>query len=244
MKYKKAVFSIIAVLLCVADWYFSNVETIINARASGLFSERDILLSLLSGTSDYNGVSELLVVYTVPVLLGIWYLTESEKPAFVLRFEQRGRYKRKVLENVLLGSAVFSAIHELVQVVFMYYWMEREVIEKTQFLLYSFLTFVVYTILYVQTGLLWHLFTDVLRSRLEGLLAVFGINFLQYQITKYTSLWLPGRDCVVAFYYITGTYTTEEFLLVVAKEIFVLIALYAICLIIFEKKDLMRDEKK
>ena len=244
MKYRESVVFLAAVLLCVADWYFSNVETIIFARASGFFSERDILLSLLSGSSDYNGAGELLVVYTFPVLLGMWYLTESEKPAFILRFGQRGRYKRKALENVLLGAVEFSAVHELVQIVFMNYWMEHELLVETHFLQYSFLAFVVHIILYVQAGLLWHIIADIFQSRLLGLFAVFGINFLQLHITKYTSLWLPGRDCVAAFSYITGIYTTGEFLIVLAKGILVAVAFYAICQMVFEKKDLMRDEKK
>ena len=246
MKYKKTLVFLVMAVLCAADWYFSNFETVSNPGILGFLSEKELAEWILDPGGNYNGARRMLVIYTIPVLLGIWYLTQEEKPAYLVRFPSRKCYKAKDLGYVLLISGLFSAVHEAVQYIFIRYCMGSAIIEKVQLLPYCFIAIVVHTILYVQTGLVWHILTDVFRSRLAGLLGTFGINFMQYIVWGYGygRLWLPGSDCTAAFSYIDGDYSIGELQLVLARGILVAAVLCAVCLWVFEKKDLMRDEKK
>lgn len=244
MKYKKTVFLLVMAVLCVANWYFSNFGAVSNPDSYVFLSEKEIADWLLNEGSNYNGAREVLVVYTIPVILGIWYLTESERPAYLIRFPNRKSYKAGDLRCLLLASCMFSAAHELIQYIFMSLCMSREVIGKVHLPLYCLIAFVLHIILYVQTGLVWHILTDVFRSRLAGLFGAFGINFMQYLIMAYSDLWVPGKDSTAAYTYIDGDYTLGELFLVLTRGILVVALLCAICMMIFEKKDLMRDEKK
>lgn len=244
MKYKKTVLFLVMIILCVADWYFSNYGAVSNPDTYAFLSEKEIAEWLLNEGSNYNGARELLVVYIIPVLLGMWYLTEAERPAYLVRFPNRKSYKARDLRCVLLASCLFSAAHEVVQYIFMSLCMGREVIGAVHLPLYCLIAFVLHIILYVQAGLVWHILTDVLQSRLAGLLGTFGIHFMQYLIMAYSNLWVPGKDSTAAYIYIDGDYTLWEILLVLVRGILVAAVLYVICQMVFEKKDLMRDEKK
>ena len=69
MKYKYLVCALIYVGLCSIDCYFSNVPMLNSIGQMGI-TEDVIFLNMHNSGSNFCGIKEILVVDTIPVLLG------------------------------------------------------------------------------------------------------------------------------------------------------------------------------
>ena len=79
MKYKYLVCALIYVGLCSIDCYFSNVPMLNSIGQMGI-TEDVIFLNSHNSGSNFCGIKEILVVDTIPVLLGIYYALDKENP--------------------------------------------------------------------------------------------------------------------------------------------------------------------
>ena len=85
MKYKYLVCALIYVGLCSIDCYFSNVPMLNSIGQMGI-TEDVIFLNIHNSGSNFCGIKEILVVDTIPVLLGIYYALDKEKTYICLLY--------------------------------------------------------------------------------------------------------------------------------------------------------------
>ena len=90
MKYKYLVCALIYVGLCSIDCYFSNVPMLNSIGQMGI-TEDVIFLNMHNSGSNFCGIKEILVVDTIPVLLGIYYALDKEK-TYILKCNQNSEY--------------------------------------------------------------------------------------------------------------------------------------------------------
>lgn len=83
LKYKYLVCALIYVGLCSIDCYFSNVPMLNSIGQMGI-TEDVIFLNMHNSSSNFCGIKEILVVDTIPVLLGIYYALDKEKHIYYL----------------------------------------------------------------------------------------------------------------------------------------------------------------
>lgn len=83
LKYKYLVCALIYVGLCSIDCYFSNVPMLNSIGQMGI-TEDVIFLNIHNSGSNFCGIKEILVVDTIPVLLGIYYALDKEKHIYYL----------------------------------------------------------------------------------------------------------------------------------------------------------------
>lgn len=241
LKFKYMTLSMVYLILCVSDWFFSNIP-IINAIDTGYFTKTDILMNLHSSVSGYNGILKLLVIYSFPVLFGVYYISDKESPYCVLRNSSRAVYKRKEIGKVILVSGLFSAIHELVNYGLVNRIFNLEILKEHNFAKYSVVTAVIFCMFFVQTGILYHIIADLCTNKIYALFGSFAWNFIQYLGIKYyiINFWIPGVDLMKTFEYLMGNINA---LLIMGRNILMVFIFYILCQMTFEKKDLIKYEE-
>lgn len=152
MKYKYLVCALIYVGLCGIDCYFSNVPMLNSIGQMGI-TEDVIFLNIHNSGSNFCGIKEILVVDTIPVLLGIYYALDKEKTYILLRYKTREKYNNSQVRIIIVMAAIFSAVRQIVDYIFTVYSFNGATIKKYPFVLYSLMEFVVIWIFFVATGL-------------------------------------------------------------------------------------------
>ena len=106
MKYKYLVCALIYVGLCSIDCYFSNVPMLNSIGQMGI-TEDIIFLNMHNSSSNFCGIKEILVVDTIPVLLGIYYALDKEKTYILLRYKTREKYNNSQIRIIIVMAAIF-----------------------------------------------------------------------------------------------------------------------------------------
>ncbi len=244
MKYKYGIVFLVYFVFCLADWLFANIP-IIGALSTGYFTEFDIFMNLHSSLNGYNGLQEIMVVYTIPVLMGIWYLSNQEQPCILLRFRNRIVYKQTEMYKVAVISLGFSMLHEIVDFVFVSRCLDQEMLKENKFFKYCIFMTLLMGIFYMETGCIYHMISDLIKSRLVALLGAFLTSFVQFVILKYMNgTWLPGVDTIAPFDYLDGVLGAGGVFLIALRGVMITAVLYIFCQIVFEKRDILRNEDK
>lgn len=244
LKYRYIILSIVYLIFCVIDCCYSNIP-IVNAIDTGYFTPTDILMSLHDSANGYNGLMELLVVYTFPVLLGIYFVADKETSYCIVRYDTRTRYKRNENKKVLTLALIFSGIHQMIDVIFAMLNFEVSFLMETSFIRYTILFGIIMFLFYLETGFLYQIIHDLLKIDLLALIATFIVNFVQYLLIRYgiTNFWIPGEDVLVAFEYFRGKIDLTVVIMTIFRCILILGCFYLFGQIVFEEKDIMKHEK-
>lgn len=244
MKYKYWIVFLVYFVFCLADWLFANIP-IISALSTGYFTEFDIFMNLHSSLNGYSGLQEIMVVYTIPVLMGIWYLSDQEQPYILLRFRNRIVYKQTEMCKVAVISLGFSMLHEIVDFVFVSHCLDQEMLKENKFFRYCIFMTLLMGIFYMETGCVYHMISDLMKSRLVALLGAFLTNFVQFVILKYMNgTWFPGVDTIAPFDYLDGVLGADGVFLIALRGVMITAVLYIFCQIAFEKRDILRNEEE
>ena len=110
-----------------------------NAIDTGYFTPTDILMSLHDSANGYNGLMELLVVYTFPVLLGIYFVADKETSYCIVRYDTRTQYKRNENKKVMIVAFIFSGIHQIIDFIFTMINFEGSFLREKSFVNYTIL---------------------------------------------------------------------------------------------------------
>lgn len=244
MKYKYLVCALIYVGLCSIDCYFSNVPMLNSIGQMGI-TEDVIFLNMHNSSSNFCGIKEILVVDTIPVLLGIYYALDKEKTYILLRYKTREKYNNSQIRIIIVMAAIFSAVRQIVDYIFTVYSFNGATIKKYPFVLYSLMEFVVIWIFFVATGLFYKILRDCLQNELIALIGAFGVNFVQFTLIRFwlVKFWIPGLDVAVAYNFLEGNKSFVSCLGILAKNIVMAIVLYIAGIVTFAKRDILRNEK-
>lgn len=244
LKYKYLVCALIYVGLCSIDCYFSNVPMLNSIGQMGI-TEDVIFLNMHNSGSNFCGIKEILVVDTIPVLLGIYYALDKEKTYILLRYKTREKYNNSQIRIIIVMAAIFSAVRQIVDYIFTVYSFNGATIKKYPFVLYSLMEFVVIWIFFVATGLFYKILRDCLQNELIALIGAFGVNFVQFFLIKFwlVKFWIPGLDVAVAYDFLEGNKSPVSCLGILAKNIVMAIVLYIAGIVTFAKRDILRNEK-
>lgn len=238
------ILGMIYILLFIVDCHFSNYP-ILNMIHTEYLTETDILMSLHDSVNGYNGFLEMLVVYTLPFLLGCYYVSDKEVPCNIIRHTSREKYKQMEIKKMMLVSGIFTLLHQLIDFIYIVKNFRWSLLMEYSFLPYIIIAGGIAVLFYVQTGLFYHIINDWIKNDLIALIIMLGINFVQYIVIKYSivDLWIPGKDLFVAFEFFCMNLNYADVLFVIMRNLLTIICLYLISKMIFEKKDVMKHEK-
>lgn len=244
MKFKYMILILFYLVLCIIDCYFSNTP-IVNAIHTGYFTETDILMSLHDSSNGYNGLLEMLVVYTFPILLGIYFILEKETGYWVVRHSTRAEYKKTQSRKIILAAVLFAFIHQVVDFIYAIWNLNIALLIEHSFVTYTVLSGVIASLFYIETGFLYQMIRDFMKTELPALLATFIINYVQYLLIKYyiVDFWIPGTDVMAAFEYLSGNSGLHLGGITILRSLLAIACLYWLGQMIFEKKDIMKHEK-
>ena len=100
-------------MLFAVDCHFSNYP-ILNMIHTEYLSETDVLMSLHDSVNGYNGLLEMLFVYTLPFLLGSYYISDKQVFFRVVRYGTRRKYKQAETKKMILAATIFTIIHQVI----------------------------------------------------------------------------------------------------------------------------------
>lgn len=231
-------------LFFIVDCHFANYPIIDMLQVDAL-TETDILMALLDSVNGYNGLLKMLVLYTLPVLFGAYFLSYKEVSYGIVRYGTRVRCRQEETKKIILISVGFTVIHQIISFVYISSNISRELLMKYPFVLYTIVAGIIAILFYIQTGLLYHIINDCLKVDLLTFIFMFCINFMQHISIKYriVKFWISGADFLVAFDFFEGKIGFSTVVFTIIRSIIATMALYMISQMIFEKKDIMKYEK-
>lgn len=244
MKSKYVILSVVYGILFMIDCYFSNYP-IINMKYEQFLTETDIFIALYDSVNGYNGLLEMMVVYTLPFLFGYYYVANKEMSYEIIRYDAREKYKREETKKMIFVAILFMFIHQGIGFVYTVMHFKWSFLSDYSYSLYMIAAGIIAVIFYVQTGFLYQIIRDWLKRDFIALLIVFGINFTQTIAIKYklVKIWISGKDLFAAFDFLRGKIELGAILFVIVRSILLVICLYMISQIVFEKKDIIKYEK-
>ena len=234
----------IYLLLFVIDCHFSNYP-ILNTLHTEYFTEMEVLISLHDSASGYNGILEMLVVYTLPFLFGYYYVSDKESPCNMIRYTSRDKYKQMEIKKMMIVAVMFTFLHQFIDFIYTVKNFKWSLLMEHPFVTYIIIAGVIAALFYVQTGLVYHIFNDWLKNDWIALVMVLLINFMQYICIKRSVFisFLPAKDLSVAFEFFDYRIDMKDVLFVLLKNIITTICLFLASKMIFEKKDVLKNEK-
>lgn len=231
-------------LLLVIDCCFSNYP-IFESMHKGIFSETDVLMSLHDSVNGYNGLLEMLVVYTLPFLLGAYCVRDKESSYCIIRNNTRTRYKRMEILKMVLAALGFMFLHQLIDYIYISVNFKKSFLMEYSFVTYTIVFGIIACLFYIQTGFLYQILYDLTGTDIMAFLVTLIINLIQYLGIKYYifSGWIPGKDLMAAFEYLNGNVGFSAIVITILRSLLVTVCLYAVSQMIFEKKDILKNEK-
>ena len=127
MKFKYLILTIFYLILCIVDCYFSNAP-ILGSINTGYFSKTDIFMSLHDSSNGYNGLLKISIVYILPIVLGIYFVSDREKFYYVIRYSVRSKYNTIRCLKVIIVSISFCIIHQIIDFIYIVYNFEFELL--------------------------------------------------------------------------------------------------------------------
>ena len=243
-KYKYIILSFVFLFFCILDCCFSNIP-IANAIHSGFSTREFVFMDLHGPISNYMGYLKVLVAYTLPILLGIYYIQDRETSFFIVRHCTRTQYKRAELMKIILVTVGFSTIHQLVDIIFTLQIYDITFLQNYSFISYSLLSITILSLFFMSVGFLYQILSDLFETTLFALLGTLMINFIQFVIIKFDigGFWIPGKNISTAFNVLSKQVNTASTVCSILRSLLVVGSLYLISLLVFEKKDILKHEK-
>ena len=213
--------------------------------SSGYDTIEIIFFDMHSPNSNYFGYLKAIVIYTLPVLLGIYYVQDKTPSFLIIRHSTRKHYKQSEILKIVIVAIEFSFIRQLVDIIFILQVYDLKFLQKNFFIFYSFSEIAIISLFLVSVGLLYQILNDLFETTLLAIAALWIINFIQYIIIKFKigSFWIPGRNIATASNILERYQSLSSSASDVIRGILVAGSLYIICLIVFEKKDIVKNEK-
>ncbi len=226
------------------DCHFANYPIVDMLQVDAL-AETDILMALLDSVNGYNGLLKMLVLYTLPVLFGVYFLSYKEVSYVIVRYSIKEKFRQEEIKKIILVSVGFTILHQIISFIYVSSNISRELLMKYPFVLYTIVAGIIAILFYIQTGLLYHIISDYIKADLLAFVFMFCINFIQHILIKYriVKFWISGSDFLVAFDFFEGKVSVSIIIFTIIRSIIVTVALYMISQMIFEKKDIMKYEK-
>ena len=243
-KYKLVILTCTFLIFFMIDWFISNLP-IIAQRELNLFAEQDIFLNLFDSVNGYSGILQLLVIYALPVLLGVYYLFDKDNLQLLLRYKSRYAYRKHEVFHILLVSAIFSGLHESINYILVNVDFENSIISQFDFWEYSTFNALLLFVFYVQVGLIYLLICDLITNRVFALFVTFFGCLCQFWICKFYifDAWLPYRDLMITFEFLSKHLNKLDLILAIARNSIIAFILFLFCQMTFNKKDILENEK-
>lgn len=244
-KYKICMLSLIYMIFLNCDWLISNLP-IIMMRKEEIFLEQDIFLNLFSSTNGYSGLLQELVIYSLLVLLGAYYLSYSEEPPFILRHGSRGKYRNNEVLQLLVIAMIFSGFHELINYLYVRVFFAEEIVSQFSYTSYSIFSAIFLLFFYLQVGILYKIFDDLIKPSICSILITFFLCLCQFWVVKFylIEIWLPCQDLMISFKYLINEVSGFALYIAFARNSIIVICLYAVSRITFNQKDILKNEGK
>lgn len=241
-RYKLIGLIVFFILLLVCDWHISNIP-LLKMRTEIMIAEENLFLSLFDSINGYTGILQLLVIYTLVVLLSVSFFAGTEKPALIVRYEQRSRCRRAEIYQAAMVIIPFAVIHEAINWIFTHIHFGEEVIQKFSFPGYTLLTIGILILFYLQVEFVYFIISDLSKKKTLALMITFFIYLAQYWVCKFQlfSLWMPYEDLLSMFNFLLGSTGSGEMVLVLARMSLLDSVLFYLCQQTFEKKDLLKN---
>lgn len=244
MKFRYMILMAAYGILFVIDCHFSNYP-ILNMIHTEYLTETDILMSLHDSVSGYNGLLEMLVVYTLPFLLGNYFVSDKQVCFRVMRHGTRSKYKWAETLKMITAAILFVTLHQFIDFLYTIVNIKGSLLKEYSFGIYTITAGTIAVLFYIQTGLVYQIIHDLVKKDLAALLFTFVLNFTQYVLIKYVIVrsWLPGKDLFAAFDFFSGNCGFSAIIFTVARSLLTVVCLYFISQTVFEKKDIIKYEK-
>ncbi len=231
----------------ILSWMFPNLQQMSFMQTSALhLSEFDMLLNIMGSNTNYFSHNRLMVLYLPVVILGLSFLFFKDKPSYIIRLRSRNAYITKHTCDVLIFSAVFSFLIELVNLIFSFCFFDYEIIDCSGLLLYSAMDLVTQFLFYMRAGLAI-IIIGLLTNKKIAPFITFSVFYAEYFLSGYipllSSMWLPYMDSFSLPRLITKEMTYSDFSIVVIRGLMLNIPLIIISYYLFSKKDVLNEKE-
>ncbi|MBP1564745.1 MAG: WxPxxD family membrane protein [Oscillospiraceae bacterium] len=242
---KVIISSVIIFVFLVIHWIFCNIPIILK---SGSVDRLNLFVSLLCDNGGYEYRQSMMVIYIIPFLLGISYITSYDFSIFnIVRTKSKNRIFNQYLINIITWSFLFSFFHEIINIVGMNCVFSNSVIDNNKFILSSLINLFAMTIFYARVGMIYWIYKILASEKISLLLTLVTYCICYYFMFLFPVLGeigLPCYDCSLIGGMITDSFTLEIILIKFFKGIMLLIGILILCLYLWKDKDIFEDERK
>lgn len=237
-KYRLMRLGIFFIVLLICDWHISNMP-LLKMREETAILDEDVLLNLFDSVNGYAGLMQVLVIYTLILLLCIYLFVGKDNLARLARYQKRSSYRRNCIKKVALIVILFSILHEVISIIFVFIHFEISLIQKFPLIEYAVLNTVLLSLLYLQVGMIYFIVTDLLRTNVSAIFVTFFIYLLQYWNCKFQIIpcWMPCFDLLSTFELLLRNLKNSMILQLVVRSILLDGFLFYLCQWTFNRKD-------
>jgi len=125
-KSKVLTYSIIHSLICmslITSAMFPALAIIERISSNPVlnFSPLDVYYDVMAANSNYFYEYRIVILYILTFAFGLNYVFFPESPCFLVRLKSRNEYVKKHVFDILIFTAVFAFLFEMVNIIFSFW---------------------------------------------------------------------------------------------------------------------------
>lgn len=241
MRYKKLITGVTFLLYFLVDWIFTGKvvkKWLFAIEQSEAVRYSDLL------TSDFNSLHRILMIYVIVFMLGLWFCLDKEYGFHILRFKNRNKYLQNEMQIVLIVSAEYSILHELVLFIFFNAYFEQALLRQENFVEYLAVETIVLFLFFLENGIIFLIISELVKIKFLSIITTVLINAAQYFLIHFFRIFaLPGYSVEVPTLYFSGDLISANIPFEIFKQAFICFILYLILKQTFSMRDFVKNEK-
>lgn len=204
------------------------------------FTDKDILVNLFSG--NYQGY-KFIALLSLPFAFAVNYLISNENPQIILRMKNRGEYVKYCTFHIIVFSAIFSFLHEAVNMICISCFYSNDLILELKLPAYTLINFLTLFIYFSRMGGLFLLIRFCVNPKFAPFLLLV-LYFIEFHISAFINIYFPINDSIVIFELILGTADIVDVIALSIRGVSLIIIVFIAVYFKFQKKDILRYEKQ
>lgn len=252
LTYSAIFFCICTSLILSVTFPALNIMKRMGVEPSVSFNNLEVFLDIMASLTNYLSYARIMLLYLPAFAFCLNYIFLSDKSCFIVRLKSRREYVIKHIVDILIFTAIFVFLVEVVNIVFSFLVFGPEMTINSGLLQYSAIDFVTEFLFYMRVGIVLFI-TGILINKKYSPLVTFVIYFAEFYLKGYTpifrnfvpnDLWYPYEDAVVVTTLLTGEISPISVVLIIIRGITMNVGLLILAYYLFKKKDIINNEKK
>ncbi|MEG0909556.1 MAG: WxPxxD family membrane protein [Bacilli bacterium] len=238
----KAIVLLITTIFFIAFWIISNSFKFESMKIMGINAS---LPMFNDDCGAYTSVLSYNVIYVIPFILFLYNLSLKEKDIIVVRNKTRKYFFIKRLKQLVISSLLFSFLNILVNSLLMLWPFDFKFLLVKHFFTYSILHMFILILHFILIGFVFYIFYDLLKSMAQALLVTEMCFALPYFLKRVgiITFWIPANNVTILSKFLYGYMNTQRMLLYYASDMAIIILLYGIGVLLYERKNFYNVKK-